>query len=114
MGKAKEIAIRIPLPHLDRVKDGKPERAKLSLQTYKPYSGGLLSSARVDFVSPEGWQTHACGLGGGGGDYSRSFFHNKAARATQSAIDKQHAEVFTPDVIAGIQSAIVLHYARQK
>jgi hypothetical protein len=52
-------------------------------------------------------------LGAGGGDFSRDLHRSATTvKATQKAIDKQHAEVFTPDVVAGLTDAAKAHYVK--
>ncbi len=53
-------------------------------------------------------------LGGSeGGDYEKRLkVSERTVKATQKAIDRQHAEVFTPEVVAQLSGYAKLHYAR--
>lgn len=96
----------IPLEYLNRTDStGRPQVARLKLYTHKPFSGGLASSANVEFVGA-GFVTFEMF-----GDFSARLLHVQGARATQKAIDAQHAKVFTPEVVAKLQEKVKAHYA---
>ena len=106
---ANEANQYIPLQSLDRVNaQGEKETAELYLYTHKYGDGGVISMASVHFVG-NGYRV--CELFG---DYGRRMKLDRAARATQKAIDTQHAEVFTPDTIAEILKQVTAHYEGKK
>jgi hypothetical protein len=90
----------------------RPRRAVLEIQTGKHYNGGLASDASVYWVGNHSRQ-QLIGVGGfSGGDYSsRLKTSPRDVKATQKAIDRQHAEVFTDEVVAGLVAAARAHYA---
>ncbi len=84
------------------------KRAVLEIETGKG-SRGIASRADVFWVGGGGRQ-HCFALGGSGGDFSKRLKVSDA-RATQSNIDRQHAEVFTPEVLASLTAEARAHYA---
>ncbi len=93
MAAEKSEVIELGLTRTDDT--GKVRKAILVLKTDKYLRGGLKSSATVFW---EGFNSrqHAYGLGGGG-DYSKTLLQSPGVRATQKAIDIQHAQVFTDE-----------------
>ncbi|RZU28956.1 hypothetical protein [Edaphobacter modestus] len=87
---------------------GQQETALLELKTGKPYGRGIASDARVVWGYPGGF-SHAFGVGTKG-DFSTTLL-KRPGIATQKAIDKQHAEVFTPAKIEELKTLAVAHYA---
>jgi|ERR1700722_26252 len=86
------------------------ERAVLTLKTDKSFRGGLRSSATV-YWCRERVRSHCFGVAGAaGGDDFGITLKQSALRATQAAIDRQHAEVFTPEAIASLTEAAKAHY----
>lgn len=85
--------------------------AVLQIQTRKYYNGGLISDATVYWVGNHSRQ-NCIALGGDGGDYGKRLkISARDVKATQKAIDRQHAEVFTPEAIAQLVEYAKLHYA---
>ncbi len=83
----------------------------LQIETSKYYSGGLLSDAGVYWAGAHCRQ-NCMSLSGDGGDYGKRLkFSGRDLKATQKAIDRQHAEVFTVDVVADLVRYAKLHYA---
>ena len=110
MAQDRETIIDLGLERRDF--QDRTERAELRLTTRKPYSGGLQSSARVDWVG-NGWRSHALGFGAGG-DFSGTVLTNKTARATQKAIDTQHATAFPPAVVEELTLTAKAYYGLGK
>jgi hypothetical protein len=95
----------IPLEYLNRNDhSGRLETARLRLETRKSHNGGLYSGANVEFCRDGMVTFELCG------DFSIKILHNRAARATQKAIDTQHAQVFTAEAIAGLQDQVKAYY----
>lgn len=89
----------------------RPQRAVLTISTGKGFNGGLRSCVTVFWLSP-GSRSTMLGLGGGG-DFSKTVkVSDRTVRATQKAIDTQHAEVFTPEAIEELKQAATAHYAK--
>lgn len=90
----------------------RPQCAVLEIETSKYYNGGLISTASVYWVG-ENCRQQMMSLGGDtDGDYSKRIkVSAKTVKATQKAIDAQHAEVFTPEAIAQLAEYAKLHYA---
>lgn len=89
--------------------------AQLTLETRKHYNGGLVSSARVDWVGLNS-VSHAFSIGGpdNSGDFSKDLSRSeRTVKATQKAIDTQHARVFTPEVINEMVTQAKEYYDRQ-
>lgn len=110
MAAAKELEIPLGIDRVDFTK--RPESAVLHIRTDKPYTGGIASDATV-YWHGEGHRSHAFGLGGGG-DWSKRLCKSPNVRATQGAIDKQHAAVFTPEVVAELVATAKSYYAEGK
>ena len=91
---------------------GEVREAILILETDKDLRGGLKSSATVFWKGSQSRQ-HAFGLGCGG-DYSKTLLRSPGVRATQKAIDTQHARVFTDGVRAGLTTEARQWYAEGK
>jgi len=91
---------------------GEVRKAILILKTDKDLRGGLKSSAIVFW---EGFHSrqHAFGLGCGG-DYSRTLRRSPGVRATQKAIDTQHARIFTDELRANLTTESRQWYADGK
>lgn len=85
--------------------------AVLQIQTTKHYNGGLISDASVYWVGKNS-RSQLMSLGAGGGDYSKRVkVSGREVKATQKAIDKQHAEVFTAELLAQMTDEARLYYA---
>lgn len=93
----------IYIPELDK----NDTRAVLKLVTSKAYNGGLASFASIEF---HGDRFVTCELFG---DFSVRLLYNRAARATQKAIDAQHAQAFTPERIADLKAKLAAYYAEK-
>lgn len=102
--------IDLGITRLEYDDPARPQRATLTLTTSKHSSGGLSSEATVFWIGFHSRQ-HAYGLAGGG-DFIKRLLINKAARATQSNIDRQHSQVFTPSVIEELTNAAKQYYAK--
>ncbi len=95
---------------IERTENTRPQRAVLTINTRKASRGGLRSSASVCWVGDD-FKTHAFSYGGGG-DFSKELrVSDRSVKATQKAIDKQHAEVFTPEIIAALTETAKAYYA---
>jgi hypothetical protein len=85
--------------------------AVLQIETSKYYNGGLISDAGVYWVGDHSRQS-CISLTGSGGDYGKRLkVTDRNVKATQKAIDKQHAEVFTADAVSALVEAARRHYA---
>lgn len=86
--------------------------AVLEIETGKYYNGGLISDANVYWVGDHSRQS-CLSLGGKDSDYNKRLkISAKTVKATQKAIDTQHAEVFTAEAVADLVKYAKLHYAR--
>jgi hypothetical protein len=100
---ANSVKTQIEISELNE--DGKV--AVLTLETNKA-NRGISSFAQLAFRQSDGCITFQMF-----GDFSSRLFHDKMARATQKAIDTQHAQVFTPAKIAEITTTMFAHYAKR-
>jgi hypothetical protein len=67
-------------------------RREIHISTSKHFRGGITCVASGFEVSECGtYTTHACALGGGGGDYYKTLASEPSARATEKAIRTVHA-----------------------
>ena len=91
---------------------GELRKAILILKTAKDYRGGLRSDATVFW---EGFHSrqHEFGLGAGG-DFSKTLLEIPIVRATQKAIDTQHAQVFTDHLRADLRTESLQWYTEGK
>jgi len=97
--------IHIMLPELDRISwNDKPEQARLTVTTRKG-DPGIWSSASVGFVRD---RCVSCELFG---DFHKTFLHDKKARATQAAIDRQHDSIFTAQALTDLRAQVLAFYA---
>jgi hypothetical protein len=104
--------IKLDITRIEYGMAGRAQEAVLEIRTGKGYSGGVRSDCSV-FWHGNHSRCQMLGLGGPGGDYGKKLKQSELTiKATQKAIDKQHAEVFTPDVIAGLVEAAKAHYAK--
>jgi hypothetical protein len=87
---------------------GREETARLDLETGKHSTRGIVSDARVVWVYDGGF-THVFGVGVKG-DFSTTLL-KRPGIATQKAIDRQHAEVFTPAKIEELKILAWAHYS---
>lgn len=112
MAENKTQEIELGITRLEYGDPERPQRAVLELQTAKHYDGGLASRASV-YWHGKHTRSHAMGVGNSKtGDYSRRPTRtDKAVRATQKAIDRRHAEIFTPEVVETIIAEAKAHYA---
>lgn len=91
--------------------ESRKQNAVITIETGKYYNGGLISDATVYWVG-NNCRQNLITFGESGGDYGKRLkISDKTVKATQKAIDKQHAEVFTPETVAGLVEAAKLHYA---
>lgn len=102
--------IDLGISRVDTTTGGRIQRAILTIDTSKALRGGLESDATVSWHS-EHSRSHAFGLGGGG-DFSKKLHRSmQNVKATQKAIDTQHAAVFTPDVVEALVAEAKAYYA---
>lgn len=87
--------------------------AVLTLTTRKYYGGGIISDAIVYWDNGRSRQ-HRVSLGGNGSDYDkRLHLSEKTVKATQRNIDRQHTEIFTPEVVAILTQSAKAHYSQK-
>jgi hypothetical protein len=110
MATEKSEVIELGLTRTDGTSEVK--KAILVLETDKDLRGGLKSSATVFWKGFHSRQ-HAFGLGSGG-DYSKTLLRSPGMRATQKAIDTQHAQVFTDELRADLTTESRQWYADEK
>jgi hypothetical protein len=86
-------------------------RAVLTIDTGKSYNGGIRSTATVFWCNGRS-RSHAFGIGNtASGDWSKQLKQTeRTVKATQKAIDRQHAEVFTAEVIADLAAKAKTYY----
>lgn len=107
---AEDRKTHVYLPELDNQSiNGEATKGRLTLETGKSYKGGIESSFKVCHVG-KNFTSHAFGLGSGLGDFSGKILR-VVGIATQKKIDAQHAQVFTPEVIADITAKALAYYA---
>jgi hypothetical protein len=107
MAESKKTIIALGITRLDYSK--RETSAELTLETRKNiFRKGIESSSRVDWVG-NGFRTHSMGIGGGG-DFSASLLLDQTKTATQKAIDRQHAEVFTAEKIQELTAKAQQYY----
>src|SRR4051812_32200214 len=100
---------------ITRYEWGKLDRkqvAVLQIETSKHYNGGLESDATVYWVGNRIRSTCMSIGGTGDGDFRKGVAIVRNVKATQKAIDRQHAGVFTPEVVAQLMEGAKLHYAK--
>ena len=86
-------------------------RAVLEFETLEDYyDGGIVSTATVFWDRDGGRSHHSCIGEPARGDYSSTAGHSTLP-ATKPNIEKQHAQVFTPQAIAELTAAAKAHYA---
>ncbi len=106
--------IELGIVRLEYGDSARPQRAVLTIETSKYYNGGLISDAHVYWVG-NSCRSNMMSIGGDDsvGDYSKRLnVSPRTVKATQKAIDKQHAEVFTAEAVAGLVQGANEHYAR--
>ncbi len=85
---------------------GREQTAVIEVSTLKGYNGGLVSSAQVFWVSPDSRSFMIYG------DFSkRVHVSPRGVKATQKALDAQHAEVFTGTAIHQLIDEARAYYA---
>ena len=110
MAKDQKQDIELGITRLEYGDLSRPQRAVLTIQTDRHYNGGVASYATV-FWFGGGERQHAFGLAGGG-DYEKKVYLDQSVKSvTQKAIDRQHAEVFTPATIEQLTGLAKAHYA---
>lgn len=111
MADEKRDTIELGITRLEYGDHARPQRAVLELSTGKHYDGGLVSRASVYWHSDHS-RSQLIALGDSGGDYSHGPSRtDRSVRATQKAIDKLHADVFTTDVVQMLIAEAKAHYA---
>jgi len=94
----------ILMPALDKAEGV----AQLELSTSKSSSGGLASSAHVQFAQPDGGVSFLmCG------DFRKYFPRSKVA-ATQKNLNTLHASTFTPSVVETLKAEVRAFYANKR
>lgn len=81
--------------------------AHLVLSTRKHTNGGIVSAAHVEWAN-DGFRTMVLW-----GDFSMTV-KTQHGRATQKAIDTQHAEAFTPEKVAEVTDKALTFYAAKR
>lgn len=113
MAKEQQSDIDLGITRFEYGDTERPQRAVLTVSTSKYYNGGLISNATVYWVGDHSRQNMMCLGDPSGGDYTnRLKVSARTVKATQKAIDTQHAEVFTAEAIARLTQAAKDHYAR--
>ncbi len=111
MATERSLDIDLGIRRLEGGDSGRVQRGVLEIETRKYYNGGLISSASVYWVGDHSRQ-QLMGIGSNEGDYSKRLLtSDRTVKATQKAIDRQHAEVFTPEVVARLTGYAKLHYS---
>ncbi len=97
---AKHATNFIPLPVLDQ----RGKIARLVLTTDK-YSSGLTSMAAIEYQYEGGvcFSTQ---------DFRKRLHVDHKARATQKAIDTQHASIFHPAAVEALKAEALAHYGK--
>lgn len=109
MATDQKIEIDLGLTRLEYNDPARPRKAVLTICTSKHYNGGLESDATVYWVGAHSRQ-HAFGLAGGG-DFKKTLLRSdRSVKATQRNIDKQHAEIFTPEVVESLTQTAKEYY----
>lgn len=111
MANAQKQDIDLGITRFEYGEEDRKQIAVLQIQTSKYYNGGLISDATVYWVGQHSRQ-NCMSLTGNGGDYGKRLkISGREIKATQKAIDRQHAEVFTPERIAQLTEYAKAHYA---
>lgn len=111
MANAQKQDIELGITRFEYGELDRKQVAVLQIETSKYYTGGLISDAGVYWVGSHCRQNCMSLSADASGDYGKRLIVNRAAKATQKAIDKQHAEAFTPEVVARLVEAAKAHYA---
>lgn len=109
MANAQKQDIDLGITRFEYGESARPQRAVLQIETSKYYNGGLISDASVYWIGNRSRQS-CLSLGGDGGDYGKRLLISDK-KATQGNIDRQHKEVFTPEVVAKLVQAATERYA---
>lgn len=111
MAKAQRRDIDLGIKRYEYGEAARPRVAVLQIETSKHYNGGLISDAQVFWVGDHS-RSQMLGIGGPGGDFGKRVkVSGRDVKATQKAIDTQHAEVFTAEVVAQLVEAAKAHYS---
>jgi hypothetical protein len=97
---ASDVKRVIAMPELDSNKG----QFQLELRTYKGFNGQIVSAAHGQYVRDGMLTFELCG------DFSE-VYERSNARATQKALEAQHAAAFGPESIAAIQNSVRSFYA---
>lgn len=113
MATAQKQDIDLGITRYEYGEQDRKQAAVLQIETSKYYNGGVLSDASVYWIGRTSRQ-QLISLGGDSvGDYSKRLkLSGREVKATQKAIDRQHAEVFTPEVVAQLVETAKRHYAK--
>ena len=93
----------IPIPALN-IEEG---AAQLTLTTDKYFNGQIVSAAHIYFAK-NGMITFELA-----GDFRKVLLRTRE-RATQKALDTQHANTFTPEVIEALKAEALAFYAEKR
>lgn len=111
MATKKTEDIDLGITRLEYGDTARPQRAVLTIETSKYYNGGLISDASVYWIGKHSRQQTISMGTPGGGDYSKRLkISGQNVKATQRAIDNQHAEVFTTETKVRLSEAAKAHY----
>lgn len=98
------LETRILMPELDSIEG----HAVLVLTTMKPLSGGISSSAHIEFDGG-GMMTYQPFS-----DFTTRIEHDRKSRCTLTNMQAQHARVFSPDNVELLKGRAQFHYASRK
>lgn len=110
MAKDQKQDIDLGIVRLEYGDAARPQRGVLTIETSKHYNGGLSSTAQVCWVGAN-FRSHVFVIGTGAGDFSKTVLIDRTKKATQKAIDTQHATAFTAEEIARLTQLAKDHYA---
>lgn len=107
-----EVTTRYPLPDVPAIgaRAGRPGVTMLTIETGKNLNGGIAARASVSFHG-DTFTTHAFGMGGGRGDYSRRFLESPT-RCTEKAVQQLHGLALQQ--ADGLIAEARAHYQAQK
>lgn len=110
MSANKTEDIQLGIKRLEYGDVNRPQLAVLTIETGKHYNGGIVSRASVFWVGRSS-RCQLISMGGISGDFSKRLLATAKTRVTQGVVDKQHAEVFTPETRAQLVETAKSHYA---
>lgn len=110
MASSQRRDIDLGITRFERGDNAAKKVAVLQIETRKHYNGGLISDASVFWVGDYS-RSQLLSFGADGGDYSKRLKVSSKAKATQKAIDSQHAEVFTDVAVDALVDDAKGYYA---